>query len=81
MRPRRDYQTNRLVPGRLQLPPASQLLLDETTMAAGTLAPAGIANLQVRATGAPGFRAWQLAHAHGVSAELHQLRSQLRRGS
>jgi Mini-chromosome maintenance replisome factor len=48
MRPRRDYQTNRLVPGRLQLPPASQLLLDETTMAPGTLAPAGIANLQVR---------------------------------
>ena len=48
MRPRRDYQTNRLVPGRLQLPPASQLLLDETTMAAGTLAPAGVANLQVR---------------------------------
>ena len=54
MRPRRDYQTNRLVPGRLQLPPASQVLLDETTMAPGTLAPAGVANLQVRATGGPG---------------------------
>jgi len=47
MRPKRDYRSNRLVGGALQLPPSSQLLLDETVMAAGTLAPTGVANLQV----------------------------------
>lgn len=48
MRPRRDYSSNRLVAGALQLPHLGQLLLDEAwSMSPGTLAPAGFANLQV----------------------------------
>ena len=48
MRPRRDYCSNRLLTGALQLPHLGQLLVDEAwAMAPGTLAPTGLANLQV----------------------------------
>ena len=44
--PRRDYTSNRLVPGRLQLAGRTQLLLDETLMTSGQLQTNGILNLQ-----------------------------------
>lgn len=45
--PRQDHGTNRLVGGPLQLAPGTQLLLDETVLAAGQLLSTGILNLQV----------------------------------
>ena len=44
--PRRDYKSNRLVPGRLQLSGRTQVLVDETVMATGQLQTNGILNLQ-----------------------------------
>ena len=45
--PHRDYKSNRLVPGRLQLAARTQVLLDETVMTSGQLQANGIVNLQV----------------------------------
>lgn len=47
--PRRDYKSNRLIPGRLQLAGRTQVLLDETVMTNGQLQTNGILNLQARA--------------------------------
>ena len=48
MAPKKDYGTNRLVPSPslLQLPPRTQLLVDETALAAGQLNARGVRNLQ-----------------------------------
>lgn len=46
-RPARDYASNRLVGGALQLPAHTALLLDETALAAGALTAAGVENLRV----------------------------------
>ena len=44
--PKKDYATNRLRSGPLQLASGSLLLLDETTLAAGTLTDVGVRNLR-----------------------------------
>jgi hypothetical protein len=48
MAPKKDYGANRLVPSPalLQLPPRTQLLVDETALAAGQLSARGVRNLQ-----------------------------------
>jgi len=43
--PRKDYETNRLVAGTLQLAPGTHLLLDETAMTDGQLSAPGVRNL------------------------------------
>ena len=48
--PRKDYKSNRLVSGRLQLAARTQFLLDETVMTSGQLQSNGILNLQVSLT-------------------------------
>ena len=46
-RPAREDRSVRLQRGALQLPAHTQLLLDETQLAAGTLTSAGVDNLKV----------------------------------
>ncbi|KAL6977546.1 hypothetical protein U1Q18_026345 [Sarracenia purpurea var. burkii] len=45
--PKKDYQTNRLVPGVLQLAEGSHLTIDETQLQAGTLDSVGIENARL----------------------------------
>ncbi|XP_060181731.1 mini-chromosome maintenance complex-binding protein [Lycium barbarum] len=45
--PKKDYQTNRLVPGVLQLAEGSHVTIDETQLLAGTLNPSGVENARV----------------------------------
>lgn len=45
--PRKNYQTNRLVTGALQLAPGTHLTIDETQLKAGTLNSTGIHNVQI----------------------------------
>ena len=48
--PHKDYTTNRLVAGVLQLAPSTMLLVDETAMASGQVSQVGVANLFAFAT-------------------------------
>ncbi|CAN4076304.1 unnamed protein product [Withania somnifera] len=45
--PKKDYQTNRLAPGILQLAEGSHLTIDETQLQAGTLHSTGVENVRV----------------------------------
>ena len=45
MTPRKDYHTNRLVSGPLQLANGTHLILDETQLTTGTLQAQGLANM------------------------------------
>ncbi|EOY20171.1 hypothetical protein QUC31_005796 [Theobroma cacao] len=45
--PKKDYQTNRLIPGVLQLPEGSHLMVDETQLESGTLNSNGIENTKL----------------------------------
>ncbi|KAG0600553.1 hypothetical protein M758_11G042700 [Ceratodon purpureus] len=45
--PRKDYETNRLVTGAIQLADGTHLTLDETALQAGTLGTIGVQNLEV----------------------------------
>jgi hypothetical protein len=45
--PRKDYETNRLVTGAVQLAEGTHLTLDETALQAGTLGTIGVQNLEV----------------------------------
>ena len=43
--PHKDYTTNRLVTGLLQLAPGTHLIVDETTLQSGQLGEKGVNNL------------------------------------
>ncbi|GMJ11831.1 E2F target gene 1 [Hibiscus trionum] len=45
--PKKDYQTNRLIPGFLQLPEGSHLMVDETQLESGSLNSIGIDNTKL----------------------------------
>ncbi|KAL4342589.1 hypothetical protein GQ457_08G010140 [Hibiscus cannabinus] len=45
--PKKDYQTNRLIPGVLQLPEGSHLIVDETQLESGSLNSIGIENTKI----------------------------------
>ncbi|KAL5732986.1 hypothetical protein ACOSQ2_032678 [Xanthoceras sorbifolium] len=45
--PKKDYQTNRLTPGVLQLAEGSHLIIDETQLEAGTLNSTGVENARL----------------------------------
>ncbi|XP_059627903.1 mini-chromosome maintenance complex-binding protein isoform X2 [Cornus florida] len=45
--PRKDYETNRLVSGVLQLAEGSHLMIDETQLQAGTLSSTGVENVRL----------------------------------
>ncbi|XWS65611.1 hypothetical protein CRYUN_Cryun05aG0128500 [Craigia yunnanensis] len=45
--PKKDYQVNRLVPGVLQLPEGSHLMIDETQLESGSLGSIGIENTKL----------------------------------
>ncbi|KAK8651463.1 hypothetical protein V6N13_141064 [Hibiscus sabdariffa] len=45
--PKKDYQTNRLIPGVLQLPEGSHLMVDETQLESGSLNSIGIENTKI----------------------------------
>lgn len=45
--PKKDYQANRLVPGVLQLPEGSHLMVDETQLESGSLNSTGIENTKL----------------------------------
>ncbi|KAL4325514.1 hypothetical protein GQ457_11G010060 [Hibiscus cannabinus] len=45
--PKKDYQTNRLIPGVLQLPEGSHLMVDETQLESGSLNSIGIENTKL----------------------------------
>ncbi|KAE8706458.1 Mini-chromosome maintenance complex-binding protein [Hibiscus syriacus] len=45
--PKKDYQTNRLIPGVLQLPEGSHLMVDETQLESGSLNSVGIENTKL----------------------------------
>nr|KJB78580.1 hypothetical protein B456_013G008100 [Gossypium raimondii] len=45
--PKKDYQANRLVPGVLQLPEGSHLMVDETRLESGSLNSTGIENTKL----------------------------------
>ncbi|KAG8473879.1 hypothetical protein CXB51_035974 [Gossypium anomalum] len=45
--PKKDYQANRLVPGILQLPEGSHLMVDETRLESGSLNSTGIENTKL----------------------------------
>lgn len=45
--PRKDHSTNRMLPSVLQLAEGTQLLLDETALAAGQLGQSGVINMHV----------------------------------
>ncbi|XP_039002478.1 mini-chromosome maintenance complex-binding protein-like [Hibiscus syriacus] len=45
--PKKDYQTNRLIPGALQLPEGSHLMVDETQLKSGSLNSIGIENVKL----------------------------------
>lgn len=52
--PQQSAASGRLLRGCLQLPEGCLLLLDESSMAAGSLSDAGVRNLQARAAAAGG---------------------------
>ncbi|GMI84959.1 E2F target gene 1 [Hibiscus trionum] len=45
--PKKDYQTNRLIPGVLQLPEGSHLMVDETHLESGSLNSIGVGNTKL----------------------------------
>lgn len=45
--PKKDYQANRLIPGVLQLPEGSHLMVDETQLESGSLGSTGIENTKL----------------------------------
>ncbi|XVE90970.1 hypothetical protein DITRI_Ditri20bG0118200 [Diplodiscus trichospermus] len=45
--PKKDYQANRLIPGVLQLPEGSHLMVDETQLESGSLSAIGIENTKL----------------------------------
>ncbi|XVF81935.1 hypothetical protein PTKIN_Ptkin16aG0002400 [Pterospermum kingtungense] len=45
--PKKDYQANRLIPGVLQLPEGSHLMVDETQLESGSLSSIGIENTRL----------------------------------
>ncbi|XVF00377.1 hypothetical protein REPUB_Repub03eG0280300 [Reevesia pubescens] len=45
--PKKDYQANRLIPGVLQLPEGSHLMVDETQLDSGNLSSVGIENTKL----------------------------------
>ncbi|XP_022134341.1 mini-chromosome maintenance complex-binding protein isoform X2 [Momordica charantia] len=45
--PKKDYETNRLVPGVLQLAEGSHLMIDETQLQTGTLSSVGVENARL----------------------------------
>ncbi|XWS74486.1 hypothetical protein CRYUN_Cryun01aG0002200 [Craigia yunnanensis] len=45
--PKKDYEANRLIPGVLQLPEGSHLMVDETQLESGSLSSIGIENIKL----------------------------------